>query len=754
MIPIRGSVHQSPEPLFFVHILAPTSSVRLQHYQMIESNFPKIGIDTELDLISWSALGPRASDLEVGPYDEGGYDICFFGMTLGAPTSHPGAFMSVVYAADAIPPLGYNAMYWAPDPNNTHGWMDYRAAEQDKIIKDVNKELNLTKATEMLKDWSKIYYDAMPNIMIFSEVEVHALSTGLYGYDPVAQPFTLEDIWMTNDYTGSAGTVVFGSSSQGSSFLPHIICDVYSEYLIPDVFEGLLGLTASVDTVLPVGTDRAAWMQERFGTTEYLSRYSRIGTSLGMYSPDDQGNEGLNWSIQIRDDVYWHDGHQLDAWDVVFSYQTFMIPSVRTHEYSSLIFAFGHDDDPSNFTGKTKAHGNYSFYARDIDGDEFYETVDFLFNVTFAPWMADYTGYSLLPEHILGDPTNHGFFGFDKAEYDSTHDLSNYTFDPSLWNVAPTAWSSHSYNTGVPTDPGGYTGPIGTGPYYFESYDQITGKGTVKKWTDKQWNGSTWVTASGDGSGYRDQAKITEAPDTGIIIVTSLANGLSDMKVGDVNILDTQFTMGTILDELQAHPAIQATLTTGSVWQALYMNPKFTAKTQLSDTDRCLNRKGVRHAISHIIPREKISNDTFKGLVMPIFSPIPLTSWAAIPPDEFLQWKREYQGPGGYKIERDTTTPYDDYNITRALNYMSSEGYDMRPWSGPYPGTSCFTDEVVYCSLPDFLTSFPPTSLTTTTEAQRTTPIDLLPILQILEICTVLLFIVTLVIIIRRQQLN
>jgi ABC-type transport system substrate-binding protein len=495
-------------------------------------------------------------------------------------------------------------------------------------------------------------------------------------------------------------------------------------------------------------------MQERFGTMEYLARYPRIGTSLGTYSPDDQDNEGLNWSIQIRDDVYWHDGHQLDAWDVVFSYQTFMIPAVGTDEYSSLTFAFGHDDDPSNFTGKTKAHGNYSFYARDIDGDDFYETVDFLFNVTFAPWMTEYTGYSLLPEHILGDPINHGFTGFNKTDYDSTHDLSSYTFDPSLWNVVPTAWTGHSYNTGKPSDPGGYNGPIGTGPYYFDSYDQTSGRGTVKKWDGKQWDGSAWVDATGDGTRFRDQAAIADAPDTGIIIVTSLAGGLSDMKAGDINILDTQFTMGTILDELQAHPAIQATLTAGPVWQALYMNPKFTAKTQLSDSDRCLNRKGVRHAISHIIPRKEIINNTLKGCGNPIFSPIPSASWAAISPDEFLQWKREYQGPGGYKIERGTATPYDDYNITRALNYMSSEGYDMRPWSGPYPGTSCFTDEVVYCSFPDSSTTFPLISLTTTTEALLNTPIDLLPILQILEIGTVLLFIVTLVIIVRRLQMR
>jgi ABC-type transport system substrate-binding protein len=209
------------EALFFCHLLAPTNNpVRMQYAQIVEGNFPKIGVDVELDLISWSELGPRVLNEEVGPYSEGGYDMCFFGLSLGAPTSHPGASMSGVFASDAIPPFGYNAMYWAPDPDDTKGWMDYRAAEQDTIIKNVNKEVNLTKANEMLKEWSKIYYDTMPNVMIYSEVEVHALSTGLYGYDPVVQPFSLENMWMTSDYTGAAGTVVLASSAAGSGWLP------------------------------------------------------------------------------------------------------------------------------------------------------------------------------------------------------------------------------------------------------------------------------------------------------------------------------------------------------------------------------------------------------------------------------------------------------------------------------------------------------------------------------------------------------
>ena len=83
---------EQPEWFFEVNMIAPTSNpVRMQFSQLMEKEVQKIGIGSEMDLISWAALGPRATDQEVGPYAEGGYDICFIGMSLGTPAGHPGA---------------------------------------------------------------------------------------------------------------------------------------------------------------------------------------------------------------------------------------------------------------------------------------------------------------------------------------------------------------------------------------------------------------------------------------------------------------------------------------------------------------------------------------------------------------------------------------------------------------------------------------------------------------------------------------
>ncbi|MFX0123837.1 MAG: ABC transporter substrate-binding protein, partial [Candidatus Hodarchaeota archaeon] len=234
----------------------------------------------------------------------------------------------------------------------------------------------------------------------------------------------------------------------------------------------------------------------------------------------------------------------------------------------------------------------------------------------------------------------------------------------------------------------------------------------------------------------------------------------------DVNILDPQFTMGTILDELQADPAILPSLTAAPGWQAFCFNPKFIVKTPLSDFDRPFNHRGFRHAVSHIIPREDIINILLAGLGTEIFSPIPITSWAAIPPDEFLLWKRTYEAPGGHKLEWDATTPFDDYNITRALEYMSSEGYDMRPFGGPgpnvvWPGSEPTTSIIPTTSIPTAHTTIPSTttssvlpttSETTTTQISTTSTLSIPTITPSLEALILILAITLMIAFFRRRK--
>jgi ABC-type transport system substrate-binding protein len=635
-----------PDYFFSVHLVAPTSNpVRMQFSQLMEEEIAKIGIGTELDLVSWAALGPRCTDQEVGMYSQGGYDICFFGMSLGTAAGHPGDSMQGVYGSGAIPPQGFNVPYWSPVTGQ--GYNNYRAQESDDLISEINTNLDVPSALPDLYEWQTIWYDAMPNIIIYNQYEVHAISSDLFGYDPVGYPLgSIESQWFTSD----KDTVVLAVSTGPRTFNSIQATDVYSQYSAGQPMDALVGNTPSTETVLPTGTVRNDWMTDNYGTTVGLALYPRMATSLGAFSED-----GLQFNISVRDDIYWHDGVKFDAWDVAFSYQARLVPAIGASVYSNLLVPFGTDN-------KTAMSGNYSFVVEDKDSDGFFESISFQFVDTFAPWMTDYLGSLIYPEHILGDPANHGFDGSGD-------------FQISQWLVQPTDWSTHSTSTGRTTDTGGYAGPIGTGSQVFKSYDGTTGIVTLEKFENLMWSGSAWVANATNDHYLVKDGGLTDMPQTATIITTSLDSAIADMKDGDINIIDPQFTMASVLEELQASAAIQPVLSPETGWQSLYMNPKF-----VQDGVYHFQKKGVNHAISHVVPRNDIINYLMNGLGVPGYTPVPITSWAAIPEADMLAYKKTLEATDGSTPEADATTAYDEYSLELAFDWLDTEEYDTTAW--------------------------------------------------------------------------
>lgn len=639
---------EQPEFFFSVNMIGPTSNpVRMQFCQLMEKEVQKIGIGAELDLISWAALGPRATDAEVGTYDEGGYDICFFGMSLGTAAGHPGDSMQGVYGSGAIPPAGFNVMYWSPDAASHH--MTYRVDESDDLITDITTELDLEVAKGLLNDWQKLWYDAMPNIIIYNQYEVHAVSSTLYGYDPVGYPLdSITTQW-------GEDSVVLAASTAGDTFNTMIATDVYDQYSAGPPTSGLFQLTPSKDTVLPEETDRATWMQDNFGTTDYLKTIPGVLTEMGTFSED-----GLQYNVTMRDDVYFHDGVQADGWDVMFSQQARLTPDCGASVYSNWLVPFGYDDN-----GTGSEYGNYSCTVEDLDGDGFYGNISFNLITTFAPLLTDtLSGLTLFPEHILGDPTDHGFTGG--------------VFDISKWQVAPSDWAEHSYNTGRTSDPGGLPGPIGTGPMIFKEYNAGSTTITLEKFDGVMWDNDTgaWVANATNRYYEFKDGKWDDMPDTATVIVASMDSALADMKDGLINIMDPQFTMSNILSELQADAAITPVLTPETGWQSIYMNPKF-----VQDGVYHLDKKGVRHAISHVVPREDIITYLMNGLGLPGFTPVPITSWGAIQESEMLTYKKTVVGTDGVITpEENATTAYDEYDLDTAFTWLDTEGYDTTLW--------------------------------------------------------------------------
>ncbi|MFX0182274.1 MAG: ABC transporter substrate-binding protein [Candidatus Hodarchaeota archaeon] len=664
--PLNAS-NQTIKPLFSVKMIVPTSStIRIFYEQLIEEELPKIGIEAELDYINQAALGPRVTDQEVGAYNDGGYDIALFSLPMGSPASHQIDNINSIFGAGSIPPYGYNVMYWSPEKNKNYN--NYRAQESEALIKKINANLNLTETIADFIDWQKIWYDTMPMLVIYNQYQVHAISVGMYGYDPQDYPLnSLETIFLTKDYTGSTDTVVCAVHTGPATMNFYLSDDIHSEYVNSPVMDSLYGLTPSKDIIFPKGTNRSKWMIDNFNTDSHYVQYPRMAASMGAYTTTGPKKD-LEYNVTLRDDVLWHDGHLFDAWDVAFSFQAVLTPVLGISEYSNFLAPFGKDD-------KVNRHGNYSFIVEDKNNDNHYEHISFQLNATYGALELHYIGgFPILPEHILGDPEYHGFNSITG------------NFDPvNTWQVKPANWASHSFNTGRPEDPGGLVGPIGTGSMVFKSFNPTTSEITLEKFENIKWNNpnKSWIFDVNNDHFLVKDGKLNDMPKVVEIIATSMDGGLAEMKAGNVNIMDPQFFMYNIYEELQSEVTIQTILTLESGWSGLYFNPKFE-----QDEVFHLNKRGVRHAISHIIPREDIIEYVLNGFGLPAYTPIPRNSWAVISEEQMITFKRGLFASNGSQLLTNSSIPYDTYSVDLALDWLASEGYNVEPWRNPPSSTT------------------------------------------------------------------
>ena len=333
---------------------------------------------------------------------------------------------------------------------------------------------------------------------------------------------------------------------------------------------------------------------------------------------------------------------------------------------------------------KAAMSGNYSFVVEDKNTDGFYEAISFQFQNTFVPWTRDYLGSLIYPEHILGDPTSHGF-------------NSSGDFNISQWIIHPANWSTHSTSTGRTTDLGGYAGPIGTGSMVFKEYNTETGAIILEKFENKKWDGFTWITD--ENNDHYNINNLGNMPLEVTIIIEDQNEAFTKLKNGEANILDPNYDMNDLIDEIRAEEGIKAVYSVRSDWQGLWMNPKFN-----QDGIYHFQKKGVRHAISHMIPREDFVDYLFNGLAQPSYTVFPTSSWDAITTTELIVYKQSLLSTDGTTPEVDTTTAYDEYSIELALNWLDSEGYDTTKWHPTMttkiiPGFQIFTIILSLCAL-------------------------------------------------------
>ena len=121
----------------------------------------------------------------------------------------------------------------------------------------------------------------------------------------------------------------------------------------------------------------------------------------------DISEDGLEYTFHLREDVTWHDGEQLTAADVVFTFETHMheeTGSPRTAELTARIDTVEATDD---------------------------YTVQFTLNMQASPFLQQNMVYYIVPEHVLGDvePADLAAHGFSTGEQGVTIGCGPFQFE-------------------------------------------------------------------------------------------------------------------------------------------------------------------------------------------------------------------------------------------------------------------------------------------------------------------------------------
>jgi ABC-type transport system substrate-binding protein len=680
---VKDNINE-PEPFFHTNILTSLNPFFAHYSHILARELEKIGISCDVHLVNSGTVGLRTRlNWEGTQYKDGGFDIAFFIISWDDWKLHPGK--SLYNQHIPLSEGGSNFYFWSSIPGDNN----YRADEAEALIQTIVNNLNYTDVQKDLLEYQRIYYDVMPaqEVLVFSRFPF-AISTGLYGLDPKFHPLSsLETMWNDSTYLGLKGEIVFATESISNTFNPALNYDWWTKQLINPVMDRLVGFTPSREVVLPVETNRETWMDANFGTSNFLDVYPRVASELGTFS-----NNGLQYNITVQDDVVWHDGHPLDAWDVAFSYQAYLIPELNNipHLKPQLQQMFGDDD-------KDNHYGLYSFIVEDKNTDGFYESVCFNFLNESSAYLVEpeLLTLPLLPEHILGDPIDHGYNG------------TSFLDPMKQWLVPPTEWEKHSFNTGDSDDPGGLNGPIGCGSVIFKKYNP-DGSIIFQKFEDIRWDNTSqaWVNTDPSSDHYLiKKGKLADMPENIEVKILDFDSALEAMKNGSINIIDPAIfnkefgywnpqhshqKRGEIFKEIEDEPALQPVHDYASYrqWLMSWENPRF--QTELGDTP--FNKKGVRHAISHMIPRLRMCEEVLYGLGTPATSFLQFL-YSELSESELISYKRSLSATDGTYPLATSNSPWDSYDRYLALDWLETEGYNVEAWRTYKPP-----------SLPEWLT--------------------------------------------------
>ncbi len=608
--PILVPVHAAP--LFSTTLIVPTNNpVRVEYAKKITRNMVALGIDAKLVQLSFSDLANRLffSGVPQGAtYAAGGYDIGFIGWGYTNPIPD---FASNLYGSSGS---------WAPNGNNYALYSNPQVNslfDQFYGTTDTNQQISTLNQIQ-----EKVFHDKPYNYIYEAAALLPREQKWLsWGKQNVSTVVTFPDIQQWSG--GTELTLAEQNRALPDSGLNPAItnkANTFAAFYIynPIMFSG-------------------AGLQDTDGRDQTF--YPALATSISS-TPDQ-----LIWTINIRHGATFQSGVEITADDFVWTRWAMLNPATASVNHQTDVSALGNVVDFTFLNGTTVTLDNRASTSDPIRHGLWKATGEYQFQFHLPSVNAftrqTYAAFAPLPKHILEK------------------------FPSNTWDTIPfsTAISPYLYtwDTGKYGGSGSYTavGPVGAGPYYLQTYDFTNNIATLKKYAG-YWN------ATGLGALGRftvDTYKVQWISDK--------ASAISALENGQVNVLEYNYQFnGNDATSLQ-NMGFNVNRSPSLGWQEQAFNLKHPVfgtgvATPLGQNDPSQAAEAARHvrtAISHLIPRNQITNDLLGGLGY------PLASWV---------------GPGWEQYYDSALVP-DSYDLNAAAAELRAAGYQVASFVAEVP---------------------------------------------------------------------
>jgi len=591
-------------PLFKVTIIAPGNAnmVRRQWGQIIANSLQELGIDARLVFLGWAAVYDRVMtpplDKVGKTFDEGGYDLELIGWTPGlVPNPRPLFLGSPGFFA----PYGQN--YYLYNSSKSNSLLNSFVTTTDDAVRE-----------KSMKDWQNVVYDDDPVSVLLYEKNVAVANPRVSGYDWIYFNTGPTPQWLTK--TGAkSDTVIYASTGEIESLIPPLSNSWYDTIILNCVFNGLL---------------------EPNNAKEF------IPSLVKSYAVSSDGHW---WTLNLQPNVKWHTGWAFTADDVLFTLMGLMNTQTGSQFVGYYTDVFGTDVKFKWVNGTT---------TRLI-----YDGTNTLLNPSTIPpsvrqgnvTAVDANTIKIYLPNIAGLGKPYGYF------YPETLAFANNVIPKHILERIPFGeWTTSPLNTGSGTlsitlaNGTAYTvkGPVGTGPYMWESYDATAQLVHLKKF------GGYWNRTALEADGKFGVQHYY------IRFIADKTAALAALKNGEVDILDYNYQMQKDVPTIETSWG-KAFVLEGAGRQEMGFNMKHpilgTGKgTPLGTAEAARN---VRLAIDYAIPRQLIIDNLLDGWGLPgVTSALPTqlyynASITARPYD--LNKAREHLRAAGYTVPGPTT---------------------------------------------------------------------------------------------------